>query len=397
MLIVFAFYALLCTGLLLAGMLERRRHAAQLAVIPRRVLVNGTRGKSSITRLVAGGLRGGGVVTVGKTTGSAARFLFPDGTEEPVHRRHGAANVIEQVRIVAHAAAFAPDALVVECMAVQPDLQQLSQDVLVCSTVGVLSNVRADHLDEMGPGIEDVARSLSRTMPAGGVCVTAERDRLPVLREEAARRDCRLVEVCADDVGDVEMAGFAAATFRENVAVALAVTAVFGVARADALAGMWASAPDPGALAVTEHVYGRAVARVANLFAANDPESTLQGIAMLRDQQLITDPVHLVINCRPDRLERNGQMGELVAAVAPARTVLIGHPVRSALVAIATPHRADVVTLEGARPGRELVDALLGPVDGTASFVLVGNIHGQGEVLLGALATAPHLVADRRI
>jgi poly-gamma-glutamate synthase PgsB/CapB len=392
---LFLLYVALCAGLLVAGVRERRHHTARLASVPHRVLVNGTRGKSSVTRLIAGGLRGGGLVTVGKTTGSAARFLFPDGTEEPIHRRHGVANVIEQVRVVAHAAAFGPDALVVECMAVQPELQQLSQDVLIRSTLGVLTNAREDHLDEMGPGIDDVARSLARTMPVGGVCVTAEREQLAVLREEAARRGCRLVEATPGDVSDAEMARFSAATFRDNVAVALAVTALLGVPREQALAGMWAAAPDPGALTVTEHLYGEASVRVANLFAANDPESTLQGIAVLREQQLIADPLHLIINCRPDRLERNGQMGELVATVAPERTVLIGHPVRSALAAVAAPHRARVTALEGAVPGPELVAQLLGPLRGPTSLVLVGNIHGQGEVLLDALSAAPHLVADR--
>ena len=52
-------------------------------------------------------------------------------------------------------------------------------------------------------------------------------------------------------------------------------------------------------------------------------------------------------------------------------------------------------TPEGAVPGPEPVAQLLGPVQGPASPVLVGNIHGQGEVLLDALSAAPNLVADR--
>lgn len=396
MLTLFLIVLGLCAALLAAGVAERRGHEARLRTIRHRVLVNGIRGKSSITRLIAAGLREGGLVTVAKTTGSAARFLFPDGTEEPVFRRRGIANVVEQVRVVAHAAAFRPDALVIECMAVQPQLQELSQDVLVRSTIGVLSNVREDHLDEMGPTLDDVARSLSRTMPAGGICVTAERDRLPVLRQEAWERGCRLVAVDPAGVSDAELARFPTPTFRDNVAIALAVTELLGVPRATALAGMWAAEPDPGSLRVTEHLHGAAVLRVANLFAANDPESTLQGIAMLRAHGLVADPLHLVINCRPDRLERNVQMGELVATIAPERTLLIGSPVRSARTAVAAAHRDRVEALEGDHhPGAALLDALAAPVRGTASVVLVGNIHGQGEVLLDALKTVPHLTADR--
>src|SRR5262245_61858103 len=159
--------------LLIAGIIERQRHQRSLGRIPIRILVNGIRGKSSITRLVAGALRGGGLRVVAKTTGTAARYIHPDASEEPVYRTFGIANVIEQVGIVLRAAAERPDVLVVECMAVQPALQELSQHKLIRSTIGVLSNVREDHLDEMGPTTDDVARSLARAMPAGGVCVTA--------------------------------------------------------------------------------------------------------------------------------------------------------------------------------------------------------------------------------
>ncbi|MBY8889473.1 poly-gamma-glutamate synthase PgsB, partial [Streptomyces sp. PTM05] len=215
--------------LLVAGVLEQRRHYASLEQIPVRVLVNGIRGKSSITRLCAGALRGGGLVTVGKTTGTAARFIHPDATEEPVYRKFGLANVVEQIGIVRRAATYRPDALVIECMAVMPALQEINQEKLIRSTIGVLCNVREDHLAEMGPTLDDVARSLCRSMPVGGICVTAEKDRLHILREEADRRDCRLVAVDPELVTDEELRGFSWFTFKENVAIALAVADLLGV------------------------------------------------------------------------------------------------------------------------------------------------------------------------
>ena len=174
---LFTVYALGCAIALVAGLVEQRRHHRHLHSIPRRIVVNGIRGKSSITRLCAGALRGGGLVTVAKTTGTAARFITPDGTEEPVYRKFGIANIVEQIGIVRRAAAYRPDALVIECMAVLPDLQEINQRKLIQSTICVICNVREDHLAEMGPTLDDVARSLSRSMPAGGICVTAEQDR----------------------------------------------------------------------------------------------------------------------------------------------------------------------------------------------------------------------------
>ncbi|MET0414653.1 MAG: poly-gamma-glutamate synthase PgsB, partial [Actinoplanes sp.] len=214
---------LCCLVLLVSGVIEQRNHDRNLAQIRDRVLVNGIRGKSSITRLCAGALRGGARVVVAKTTGTAARFIFPDASEEPVHRKFGIANVVEQIGIVRRAAVYHPDVLVMECMAVMPALQELNQSKLIKSNIGVLCNVREDHLAEMGPTLDDVARSLSWSMPVGGVCITAERDRLAILQEEAARRDCRLISVEPESVTDEEMNGFGWITFKENVAIALAV------------------------------------------------------------------------------------------------------------------------------------------------------------------------------
>jgi poly-gamma-glutamate synthase PgsB/CapB len=379
-----------CAIALAAGIVERRRHRRNLASIPTRIVVNGIRGKSSITRLCAGALRGGGLVTVAKTTGTAARFIEPDGTERPVRRRFGLANIVEQIGVVRAAVGFDPDALVIECMAIAPDLQEVNERELVHSTVCVISNVRADHLAEMGPTLDDVARSLARSMPLGGICVTAEQDRVQVLRDEADRRNCRLVEVDPESVSDAEIGRFGSITFKENVAIALAVAALAGIDREAALRGMLAAAPDPGV--VTVHRYAlpgdRRVA-FANIFAANDPDSTLMNLELLRERRMLIDPLNLVINCRADRLERNGQMGALTGRIVPDRIVLIGEQTRSARTAVPD-HLADrVVDLGGKLSVVALLDHLVTDRAGSASVVAVGNIHGQGEVLLDAMSSLP--------
>jgi poly-gamma-glutamate synthase PgsB/CapB len=378
-------YLIACACLLLAGVVEQRRHYANLRRIRTRILVNGIRGKSSITRLCAGALRGGGLTTVAKTTGTAARFIHPDATEEPVYRKFDIANIVEQIGIVRRAAAYRPDALVMECMAVAPDLQEINQTKLIHSTIGVLCNVREDHLAEMGPTLDDVARSLCRSMPVGGICVTAEVERLEILREEASWRRCELVVVDPESVTDAEMSGFSWITFKENVAIALAVAELSGVARPMALTGMWAAPPDPGVLQVHRYVVDGGLLRFANVFAANDPESTLMNIELLLARGAIRRPLHVVINCRPDRVERNGQMGALIPRLDPERVLLIGEPTRSAMVAIPPGWQDKVVDLGGRREPAELLDAVLAGGGAETSLAAIGNIHGQGEVLLAQL------------
>ncbi|MDD9378625.1 poly-gamma-glutamate synthase PgsB [Streptomyces sp. ZAF1911] len=395
MLFLFSVLVVCCVVMLIAGIVEQRRHFANLAEIPTRVLVNGIRGKSSITRLVAGALRGGGLVTVAKTTGTAARFIHPDATEEPVYRKFGIANVVEQIGIVRRAAAYKPDALVMECMAVMPPLQELNQEKLIQSTIGVLCNVREDHVAEMGPTLDDIGRSLSRSMPHGGICVTAEKDRFHVLQEEADARNCQLIYADPEIVSDEELRGFSWFTFKENVAIALVVADLLGIDRETALQGMYDAPPDPGVLSVERYIGpGGKRLRFANVFAANDPESTLMNINQLLDLGAISRPLNVVINCRPDRVERNGQMGQIVPDLQPDKVFVIGHPAKSAIDAIPAEWRDRAVDLGGDRDGEEFMHELLDHLGQESSLVAIGNIHGQGEILLEHLAELPSFEED---
>ena len=67
--------------LILIGSLEIYFHRKALENIPIRIHVNGTRGKSSVTRLIAAGLRSGGIRTIAKTTGTAPRVIDENGKD----------------------------------------------------------------------------------------------------------------------------------------------------------------------------------------------------------------------------------------------------------------------------------------------------------------------------
>jgi gamma-polyglutamate synthase len=154
---------------------------------------------------------------------------------------------------------------------------------------------------------------------------------------------------------------------------------------------MWAAAPDPGALSAREYDAGDQRIKVANIFAANDPESTLMNVHTLEEQGVITRPLHLVINCRPDRVERNAQMGKLAESIDPDRIVVIGTPARSAIAAVPARWQSRICDLGGRRSGAEILADILRDVDDSATLVLVGNIHGQGELLLEQLDRLPEV------
>ena len=155
------------TVLLVIGVWEYQLLRRRLKRFRWRIHVNGTRGKSSVTRLIAAGLRAGGIRTFAKTTGTLPRLILPNGTEVAVPRPYGA-NIIEQRSVVRFAARHRADALVIECMALQPELQWLAEARLTHATHGVITNARPDHLDVMGPSEADVARALAGMMPYRG-------------------------------------------------------------------------------------------------------------------------------------------------------------------------------------------------------------------------------------
>jgi poly-gamma-glutamate synthase PgsB/CapB len=296
----------------LGGIVESMGHRRNVSRIPIRIHVNGTRGKSSVTRLIAAGLREAGIVTCAKTTGTLPRMILPDGSEYPVFRP-ARANVIEQVRIISTATAYDAQALVIECMALLPYLQSLSELKLVRATHTVITNARADHLDVMGPGEQDVALALAGTVPVKGKLFTAEQRHLDVFRAAAADRGSKLIAVGPEEIAAVtpkEMARFRYVEHAENVALALRVCIDLGVERETALKGMWKAQPDAGAMTNHEiHFFGNRRIFFVNGFAANDPESTerIWGLALARYANV--EKRIAIFNCRLDRPDRSQQLG----------------------------------------------------------------------------------------
>ncbi|WP_246146699.1 poly-gamma-glutamate synthase PgsB [Rubripirellula lacrimiformis] len=371
-------------GFLLEAWLYRRR----LHQIPIRIHVNGTRGKSSVARLIAAGLRSGGVRTCAKTTGTLARMIFPDGTEMPIFRP-ARANVIEQKRVVRAAVNSGAEALVIECMALQPLLQTVCELKLVQSTLGVITNARADHLDVMGPTRLDVARALAGTTPVGGTLFTAESraDSLSVMQMAASDRGSRMVRIDQRDSDQVTpeiLAKFSYMEHAENVALALQVCQAAGVDRESALLGMWAASPDPGAMRVHCLALGQnSQWHFVNGFAANDPESTEGLWASAFDRFPGTSRRVLVMNCREDRPDRSTIMGQAVGAWLPADQIIVIGTGTEMFVraAFANGVAAEKLSLLGDATSEEIANAIADHATLTEPSVMVmgiGNVAGPG-------------------
>jgi poly-gamma-glutamate synthase PgsB/CapB len=365
--VVFALFLILT----IYGLWEYRVHQFHLNRLPVRIHVNGSRGKSSVTRLIAGGLRRGGYKVFAKTTGTKPRMLFVNGNEVPVHRV-GKPNIIEQLRIVTKAAGQDPDFFVAECMGIQPHLQELLERQIIKSHVGVITNVRPDHLDVMGPTVYEVAHSISTTIPRGGHLFVAHSDYTEVH------------QVDENEITNSEIRGFSYLEHKENVALALSVCRHFGVSREDAIRGMYEIEPDPGVVRRYHLIVQGKTIEFVNAFAANDPESFLKIWDLLKIHHEPEKTLIVMVNSRKDRIQRAEQLGEFIATELDADYyVIVGEytkPLVARAVASGLPHNK--IEDLGGRSHEVIFKTLVSLTTDKALVFGIGNIVGFGEKIV---------------
>ncbi|MCS7249667.1 MAG: poly-gamma-glutamate synthase PgsB [candidate division WOR-3 bacterium] len=288
---------------------EYQFHKKNVAKIKIRILVNGTRGKSSTCRLIAGGLLENNKKVSCKTTGTKPRLIIND-KEYPIIRL-GRANIIEEKKIFRRLSKEIPEFSVTECMALVPEYQTIYNEKLVKPHITVITNVRNDHLDVMGPTLKDVAINLARTIPKNGILFILEDENyLEIFKKMAKEKNCEIVYVKKDSVTDEMMKGFSYLEHKENVALALAVCCYLGCDKDKALFGMKKINPDPGVLRIFEIEIDNNKAYFVNTMAANDPDSIFY--LWEKFNNLNYDYKIVLMNCRADRVERSQQLGELI-------------------------------------------------------------------------------------
>lgn len=380
-----AMLASIALVIILLGVLEVLFHRAVLSRLRVRIHVNGTRGKTSVARLISAGLRAGGLRVCTKTTGSFASICGPDGTEYPLHRQD-LPNIIEQMRVLRRLVGFQPDAVIVECMALQPEYQMLTELHMMKSTHGVITNARADHLDIMGPTSEDVALALAGSTPRNAVLYTGEKKYLDIFRRAAEDRGSRLSATTEEEVESIteqELDAFQYTEHADNVALALRVCGDLGVSREVALGGMQALPPEIGATRILEVSFYERSLLFVNAFAANDPESTELIWERVVERYGEGRSRIALVNCRLDRPQRSQQLARVAARWTPAEHyILMGSgTLLFARAAIARGLRASDITIVEGDDTNEVFETILEQSAGDPLIVGMCNVKGGGTEL----------------
>lgn len=358
------------------------RHRQLRDAIPVRVHVSGTRGKSSTVRLIAAGLRAQNMRVVAKTTGTSPRFIGTDGVEK-VWKRRGPASIGEQFRFVRAATFYRAEAIVVEGMAIKPEMVWAFEHHFMNSTVSVITNVRPDHAEELGSEEGAAERSLREAVCNGGRLVVTEEAATPCILQRAADLNTQVTVVETEHLP----------ALAANQELALAVCETLGVPRQLAEAAMPLALTDPGAFNLVElKINGRNL-RFANAFAINDAESFSRLWNEIYAQEARSDTgaaVVIFFNIRSDRPLRTVQFLDVFRGLSVRVNLFLHHerPLAARYVrwqAIRHGFKPEMVEVLHSSD-EEAVLSRLGEVAADNAIVWgTGNYQGLGEKMIHLL------------
>lgn len=381
------YVGILALLVLYIGINERRRMERHISKIPTRILVNGVRGKSTVTRLLMGIVKEDGQRTAGKTTGTSPRLFYWDKEdEEPIVRSLQGPNISEQKIVNRQVAKRNVNTFVAECMAVNPEYQKVFEQRFVQPHITVITNIIEDHLDVMGPTLEQIAEAFSRTIPQNGHVVMPETEYAGFFRKEAEKKGSEVVFFSTEGIEESYLLQFPYMMFAENAAIGLAVADILGIDRDTAMRGMVNAPVDPGAMRI--HTFGksRKPSYFFNGFAANDATSTLN----IWEKILVSNYEYkhkaVIMNCRDDRVERSIQFAEDVLPYIETDTLILTGKSVSPIVKAYE---------EGKIPAKKLInlekentDEVVRQIQNLPDQSLlyaVGNIHGGGQEIADAV------------
>jgi len=364
--------------------LERAALKKSLNRLPSRVCVAGTRGKSTVTRLIAAALREDGRRVLAKTTGSRPVLIFPDGSEREIER-FGRPSILEQKKILKSAFDQRASAIVVEMMSIRPEMLKAESEKLLKPQILAVTNVRLDHLDDMGRTKEEIAASLAAAVPSGGALIIPEEEFFSVFQKAAKERETRIVRIPTASGGESAMGR----EFAENISLALAVAEYLGVPKDTALRGMARARADFGGLKIWRATPNGANGAwyLASAFAANEPESTRKALALLRRQYpRLPQPLIALLNLREDRGDRTRQwLGALRAGFFEgfARLIIVGdHACALGRRKLAAPSSKTQITAWPERRPQVIMEKLFALEPGGAAVIGMGNMGGLGQKIV---------------
>ena len=368
--------ALLLAGLCVEAIVVRRWTSSFRV----RIHVGGTRGKSTVVRYITAALRHSGYRVFGKVTGEIPTVLLPDGTSQRLTRR-GPARVQEQVRMLALARKHSCDAVVLECMSLNPLLQTLEARVLQ-PTISVLTNILDDHREEFGALPRGQAEAMCAFFPSRAALVSNEQVYGDVVDSCATRVSTRVIRAIND--GQELPVDVPPGVHAENIALAVAVCEELGIKQDAALQAILEEArvalPPLRTFATP-----RGCLRFVDGFTVNDVSSATRFLERWRAHIVSVQSITVILNTRADRPIRSLQFAAWCGTLRDLEHVVVTgtHRARTRRALRECGVDPARITVWSSAESRHPVDALQNLHLPDESLVVgMGNIAGDGFAIL---------------
>lgn len=299
--------------------IEKKIYNRRINRLTYRILVNGTRGKSSVTEFITAALTASDKKTIGKITGILPTLILSDGTKRFIKRYNGA-RVQEQFKVVKFASRQNADALVLECMSISPELQRLESRTFK-PHIYIITNILNDHQEELGWSEKEQAEAICSAIPANSVIVTNEKSFLDLIRSHASSKN----SIVYTSENNFEISDKIKPVDKENMAIALQVCQILKLDFEKSKEAMLNVIANRNPIYTEINRDGKVI-RFINAFAANEPKSTEKILRMFEDEQGIIINKILVFNSRSDRPLRTMEFVKWLETVENVlRIYLIGN------------------------------------------------------------------------
>ncbi len=279
--------------------------------------VNGIRGKSTTTRLIDAGLRNCGFKVFSKTTGTVPTYIDVNNNDKEIMRL-GKANIREQIKMLRLAKKEGAEVVVLECMAVNPELQRICEEKILKADVTVITNVRLDHVNDMGDNLEDIAEAFSNTIPTNGKLIIADSEFANFFKDKARLKNTEVFVSKPYDGEDLD-------TFKENISLSLMVAEALNLDQNSFFEGMRSYHHDVGAFdayKINDTIF-------FNGFSINDPTSIkIVYDKIINELHYQAEDITILLNNRFDRPTRVIQHIDLMKEIKYKNLYLTGSNLR---------------------------------------------------------------------
>ncbi len=350
-----------------------------------KIHVNGTRGKSSITKYIYAGIKEDHLKVLAKVTGEIPTLFKPDGTKIAIKRR-GSARVQEQFNIIRKAKKEEVDVMVLECMSIDPTLQKLESSFYK-PCIYVICNIRDDHREKMGGTFQEQLKSICSAIPKNSKVIAGDSSYIETIKKSTKAQNSKFIDAVL--LSETEKSLIPKTAHQINIQLALTACLEAGISREAAFKGILKQIESENSplyqVSKTQNPQ-----YFLNAFSVNDIASVNEYLAHWTSELKIKDKLTIVFNTRSDRPLRTGLFIDWIKSYHDhiEKVILIGdHKLRAHRLLNASKQKINTKIIRSSI-NQSLDKLILENAENSKLIIGVGNIKGHGYQIINEFPKA---------